>query len=474
MADVIQAYDTQAKQYTSQFAPLGLQGSRQEIETNQLKNKQLIKDTHDAFNQASTSKLIPPTGQNYYSQGGYKAPNAPFDQPQSGAYGQMAKPASFATATYHGKPTILPFPRNAQATILQNYGNDRGDHTHAGIDLPVPVGTKVQALVNGRVTRVENHGSQGYGKLIDVQGTDGMTYRYAHLSAQNVTVGQNVAPGVTLGMSGNTGDSEGPHLHFEVRSNGGWGFNGTVDPLGYLQGHAPNASNTFKPKGNTSHQYQSDNTGVQPQQYFPANALPLPGGYLLDGHFYRKDDNRTPSNERPYSQSSPIRNGYMSNNPKDYPPNNGQDNFGYSLLAKDNQWRTSLHSTATKLGIPAVWLADVMATESSHDHTIINGDGCVGLIQMCPGSQMGYTAQEIAGMSRAQQTSGPVYAYLKDGMKTVGKIKSPAELQLLIFGGPNRVLEMRKQGSSYNISDKNISRKDYMIKLGGGKRRYAP
>jgi murein DD-endopeptidase MepM/ murein hydrolase activator NlpD len=469
MAEVIKAYDVQAQQHKAKFAPLGLYGSAQEIQTNIEKNKGLVQSTHDAYQQAIQQGTIAPGGNNYYNQGGYSKPNAPFEQSLSGAYGQMANPVSYAQGMYHGKPTPLPFQRGSQTTIYENYGQDRGSHTHAGVDIPVPTGTKALAMVNGRINNIGNDPS-GYGTFVDVLGSDGMLYRYAHLSATSVHVGQTVAPGVSVGLTGSSGRSEGPHLHFEIRNpSTPYGFNGTVDPIAYLQANVGRQSSTFQPRGNTSHQYAPSNQVTQQQQYFPANALPVPGGYLLNGKFYQSSNNTTPQDRVPYSASLPIRNGYMSNDPKDYRPNDPNANYGYEVFAQDKQAARALAQVSTKFGIPAVWLADVMASESSHDHTRINGDGCVGLIQMCPGSQMGYTAQQIASMSRSEQILKPVNAYLADVVKTIGKIRSPQELHLAIFGGAGAVLKLR-DNPDYNPSDSNISRKEYIRKMLGTSR----
>ena len=60
----------------------------------------------------------------------------------------------------------------------------------------------------------------GYGKLVEISHGNGMITRYAHLSRIDVTVGQSIDAGETLGGLGSTGRSTGPHLHFEVRING--------------------------------------------------------------------------------------------------------------------------------------------------------------------------------------------------------------------------------------------------------------
>ncbi|MBQ6807432.1 MAG: M23 family metallopeptidase [Lachnospiraceae bacterium] len=98
---------------------------------------------------------------------------------------------------------------------------------HKGIDWATPVGTAVMASSAGKVTRA-GWGS-GYGYVVYIQHADGRQTRYGHLSKVLVSVGQNVSQGQKIALSGNTGISTGPHLHFEILVNGS-----QVDPMDYL------------------------------------------------------------------------------------------------------------------------------------------------------------------------------------------------------------------------------------------------
>ena len=105
----------------------------------------------------------------------------------------------------------------------------RGASTyHKGIDLAVPIGTAVMASRGGTVTRA-GWGS-GYGYCVYIQHPDGVSTRYGHLSKVLVKVGQTVSQGQKIALSGNTGVSTGPHLHFEVLVGGS-----QVNPLNYLK-----------------------------------------------------------------------------------------------------------------------------------------------------------------------------------------------------------------------------------------------
>ena len=99
---------------------------------------------------------------------------------------------------------------------------------HLGHDWGVCVGTKVKAAKEGRVTLAYYSESYGYNVLINHG--DLVETRYAHMSEFNVEKGQKVSRGQVIGLSGNTGDSTGPHLHFEVIINGK-----KVNPVNYVK-----------------------------------------------------------------------------------------------------------------------------------------------------------------------------------------------------------------------------------------------
>jgi murein DD-endopeptidase MepM/ murein hydrolase activator NlpD len=118
----------------------------------------------------------------------------------------------------------LDWPANG--SISSPFGM-RWGRLHAGIDIPLPEGTGLRAAASGRVALAGWTG--GYGNYTCIQHTGSLSTCYAHQSSIGVSVGQSVSQGQVIGASGNTGNSTGPHLHFEVRVNGS-----PVDPLGYL------------------------------------------------------------------------------------------------------------------------------------------------------------------------------------------------------------------------------------------------
>ena len=99
---------------------------------------------------------------------------------------------------------------------------------HQGTDWATPVGTAVVASCGGTVTRAG--WASGYGYVVYIQHEGGRETRYAHLSRVLVSVGEHVDQGERIALSGNTGRSTGPHLHFEIRINGS-----AVNAVDYLE-----------------------------------------------------------------------------------------------------------------------------------------------------------------------------------------------------------------------------------------------
>jgi murein DD-endopeptidase MepM/ murein hydrolase activator NlpD len=110
--------------------------------------------------------------------------------------------------------------------VVSGYGW-RGGRMHEGVDITVSSGTPVVAAASGTVIYAGWLG--GYGNLVVVDHGNGLSTAYAHNSGFAVGVGASVGQGQTIAYSGSTGNSSGPHVHFEVRVNGS-----AVDPLGYL------------------------------------------------------------------------------------------------------------------------------------------------------------------------------------------------------------------------------------------------
>lgn len=137
---------------------------------------------------------------------------------------QVAAVAQIVKRGTKSKPTYM-FPVT-NWNVTSNFGY-RWGRLHAGTDVGVPIGTTVRASRGGQVITAGWVG--GYGNCVIIDHGDGVATRYGHLSEVTVSVGQYVDQGEQIALSGNTGRSTGPHLHFEIRINGE-----AVDPLPYL------------------------------------------------------------------------------------------------------------------------------------------------------------------------------------------------------------------------------------------------
>ncbi|HYA01281.1 MAG TPA: M23 family metallopeptidase [Candidatus Binatia bacterium] len=93
-----------------------------------------------------------------------------------------------------------------------------GGHFHSGIDLAVAAGTPVHATLAGSCQVIDDR--TGYGLHVVIDHGSGLTSLYAHLEAVSVHNGEPVSAGQRIGLVGSTGNSTGPHLHFEIRIDG--------------------------------------------------------------------------------------------------------------------------------------------------------------------------------------------------------------------------------------------------------------
>ncbi|MFI6337955.1 M23 family metallopeptidase [Streptomyces sp. NPDC050535] len=140
-----------------------------------------------------------------------------------------AKPAA-AKATW-----VDPVKKYTLSASFAQAGN-MWSSTHSGQDFAVATGTKVFAAHGGTVVKAGGNGAgdgPAYGNAIVIKHGNGTYSQYAHLSKIKVKVGQVVATGQTIALSGSTGNSSGPHLHFEIRTTANYGS--AVDPVAFLR-----------------------------------------------------------------------------------------------------------------------------------------------------------------------------------------------------------------------------------------------
>ncbi len=141
-----------------------------------------------------------------------------------------ARYGDFYRRHFHGLPHRVPLPEKIaqRLSVSSGYGLRRrpyigysGGHLefHRGMDLPAPSGTPIYAAARGLVT-MARHGPDGYGNVVMLEHPRGYRTLYAHMKRIAVRRGQYVRAGEIIGEVGSTGNSTGPHLHYEVIRNG--------------------------------------------------------------------------------------------------------------------------------------------------------------------------------------------------------------------------------------------------------------
>lgn len=135
-------------------------------------------------------------------------------------------PSGASGSTGAGAPSSAGFVWPVNGVVVSGFGM-RWGRMHEGIDIAASTGTPIRAAAAGTVIWSGWRG--GYGNAVIIDHGNALATVYAHASALLVTQGQRVSQGQTIALVGSTGNSSGPHLHFEVRVNGV-----AVDPLLYL------------------------------------------------------------------------------------------------------------------------------------------------------------------------------------------------------------------------------------------------
>jgi murein DD-endopeptidase MepM/ murein hydrolase activator NlpD len=116
-------------------------------------------------------------------------------------------------------------------TATFGQGGTRWAHNHTGLDFAAPTGTPIHSVMKGVVIFADWAGP--YGRQVQVRHEDGTVTWYNHMSKFSVSVGETVYAGDQVGAIGMTGNTTGPHLHFEVHPDGG----AAVDPTPWLRNH---------------------------------------------------------------------------------------------------------------------------------------------------------------------------------------------------------------------------------------------
>jgi murein DD-endopeptidase MepM/ murein hydrolase activator NlpD len=134
-----------------------------------------------------------------------------------------------------GLPSIAPAKNIKEENLVSGFGVrinpfHKGNYRHDGVDIALPKGTEVLATGNGQVSYFSSSNLEaGFGNYIEIDHGNGLLTRYSHLERITVKWGQKISQGQVIGLSGSSGGSVAPHLHYEVIKNGK-----SQDPLIYM------------------------------------------------------------------------------------------------------------------------------------------------------------------------------------------------------------------------------------------------
>lgn len=389
----------------------------------------------------------------------------------------------------NGRTITLPITPNVSAGITSGYGMRmhpirKTMRFHSGVDIPAPMGTPIHTVAGGRVVYAGNTNPQGFGITVVVETPNGHYEQYSHNSNNLVRVGDQVRPGQVVAKTGSTGGSTGAHIHMTVWKPGQFvqtleaNQQNTIDPVQYMAGKfaQPTGNNGVGAPARTPTAAGGTTTGRLPPGLHPLViqglrkagidpnnieiSQPINSSYTVDPYTGVGAPSASVSGGRAPNYA---RKG-MSVNRADYPAKNDPEaNYGYSALANDAPFRRKIAEVADYLGMPAVWLVDVMHFESAGFRPdIVNGIGATGLIQFMPETAIGLgtTTAQLSRMSRVQQME-----YVKKYFDEIrGKIQSPGDTLAFIFGGGG--LFRRSEASRNPIGDGHITYGAYKRRLG--------
>jgi murein DD-endopeptidase MepM/ murein hydrolase activator NlpD len=469
----MQVIESELEAKASALAPYGLA----DVDPNNPSNVEAMREAYRE-SQARIKELTRATPQGGVPQGA----NGNFNQ---------GEPVSFYKAKNNiGNEMILPFrPGTKNVSIGHGWGPTGSprhgrNRNHGGLDIAAPMGTPVISPVDGEVVTVMT--LPNLGKFVDIKDNEtGRIHRFAHASSINVQKGQKIGRGDEFMKVGSTGRSTGPHLHWELRSAVGGRFENTLD-IETLATEFNDPRRVRKPRGDTSsyysdplNPYQTELDQVDPYDdiAISARALPLHNRYSVqDGTLYHKGD-PVATTESAFTQSSPQKRSFQRydktgfNAERDNKPGN---NYGYATLARNPNWSKKLNEVATRLGVPGVWLADVISFESGFRPSVDNGydddgdgHGYVGLIQFgaAAARDLGTTPQELKQMNFEEQMEY-VYKYLNLPWFR-GKLNTAGHVLAAVFGGPGLVNKLNNDSArAFRTGDINITFGNYLKRLG--------
>lgn len=308
--------------------------------------------------------------------------------PPSGMQGGSVMPVQ-------GKVTSGFGPRNAPMAGASS--------NHKGMDIAASMGTPIRAARSGVVKFAGQQ--RGYGNTVIVDHGNGQETLYAHASKLLARVGQQIGAGDIVGAVGSTGNSTGPHLHFEVRYGGQ-----AINPQGFLNGAANIARTNFGGGLPAPQQQQKSNYDVE---NFFADLLPKNSVLktFLGGN---QNSGQEGGKTKPSSPVGSIMGNLLKgfgvniagiNSPFDFNPTQGLgdffnqfksngsvEGFGSSMAGGGNYQGAIpdlIRKIARQYGVPEDFALSVAKAESNFNQSARSGSGAIGVMQLMPATAKG-------------------------------------------------------------------------------------
>jgi murein DD-endopeptidase MepM/ murein hydrolase activator NlpD len=371
------------------------------------------------------------------TQQGYSSQFAPSN---FSAGAGVTTPPAVPLATENGVTFPIQADHVGGYVFTSPYKEWRGDRYHWGVDIAPTNPSQdmgARTIGGGTVIRAAGGHNGNFGGLVAVRTPDGFVEQYNHLRDIHVEVGEIIAPGESVGLiGGGAGDrwpgrSTGRHLDFMVYQPGtpderiatGGYDQTTINPLDYMRmrGSQVEVASSAAGRPNNQPQPGMNNPYLAGQQLWEGSYYQTPTGApgINRGGATGGTGLENTANPRNPVTVSANRNPYREGVVK----NDGEANHGYSILRTDRNVRTQLHRTASRLGIPSQWLADLIAYETmnSWDPGIENNLGCVGL-QFCPGGELDQVAWDIGAAPEGQTPSSAARERARDHLRSIGLV----------------------------------------------------
>lgn len=220
----VQSVSAQKASYEQQLQDaqvnlLALQGQRNAYQA--WKDQQAQQQAAEAAQAAASAKAAAQAAARARAAAEQPAPA----KPTTGTSNPVTQVTPVKPATSSGGGGVAPTSGRFTTCFEMRWGT-----MHNGVDIAAPIGTPIYAPASGRVVRAGT--ATGYGLAVYIQHDDGSVTVYGHINDYFVSVGQRVSAGEVIAEVGNRGESTGPHLHFQVNTNGMYA--GAIDPIPWL------------------------------------------------------------------------------------------------------------------------------------------------------------------------------------------------------------------------------------------------